>query len=163
MTRVLAHYGLLALFETRNALLWEQAFLICRSILLAVIALLGGTLWHLVLGLLAISLADAVSADVRLWRLIRHERGILPPGFINKMFGFGLLTIFDKVCAALGNGTVLLLVLAPQQSATTIALLALAIDLVTKLVGVTVMPMGNLVAPYLSHTSDDPAARCHRH
>jgi O-antigen/teichoic acid export membrane protein len=159
MTRVLAHYGLLALFEIRNALLWEQAFFICRSILLAVIALLGGTLWHLVLGLLAISLADSVSADVRLWRLIRHERGILPPGFINKTFGFGLLTIFDKVCAVLGSGTMLLLVLAPQQSATTIALLALAIDLVAKLVGVTVMPMGNLVAPYLSHTSDDPAAQ----
>jgi O-antigen/teichoic acid export membrane protein len=156
MTRVLAHYGLLALFETRNALLWEQAFLICRSILLAVIALLGGTLWHLVLGFLAISLADAVSADVRLWRLIRHERGILPPGFINKTFGFGLLTILDKGCAVLGSGSVILLVLAPRHPATVIAFLALAVDLVAKVVSLTVMPMGNLVAPYLSHTSDDP-------
>jgi hypothetical protein len=33
------------------------------------------------------------------------------------------------------------------------------VDLVGKLVSVTVMPMGNLVAPYLSQTSDDAAAQ----
>jgi O-antigen/teichoic acid export membrane protein len=159
MTRVLAHYGLLALFETRKALLWEQAFLVCRAVVLAVIAMLGGTLWHLVLGLLAVSLADAVSADIRLSRLIRHERGTLPPGFIKKAHGFGLLTILDKACAGLGSSGFLLLVLAPSHPAGQIAFLALAADLVGKLLAVTVMPMGNLVAPYLSQTDDDPAAQ----
>jgi hypothetical protein len=70
-----------------------------------------------------------------------------------------LISVFDKTCAMLGSGTVMLLVLAPRQPAVVIAFLTLAIDLVGKLVSVTVMPMGNLVAPYLSKTSDDPAAQ----
>src|SRR5204862_7061260 len=57
------------------------------------------------------------------------------------------------------SGTVLLLVLAPNHPATTIALFTLAIDLVGKLVSLTVMPMGNLVAPYFSQTSDAPEAQ----
>jgi O-antigen/teichoic acid export membrane protein len=40
-----------------------------------------------------------------------------------------------------------------------VAFLALAADLTGKLVSLTVMPMGNLVAPYLSQMSDDPAVQ----
>jgi hypothetical protein len=39
------------------------------------------------------------------------------------------------------------------------AFLGLAVDLVGKLVSLTVMPMGNLVAPYLSQTGDAPEAQ----
>jgi O-antigen/teichoic acid export membrane protein len=75
---------------------------------------------------------------------------------MNRAQKFGLLTILDKSCAMLGSGSVVLLVLAPHHPAIVIAFLALAVDLVGKVVSLTVMPMGNLVAPYLSHTSDEP-------
>lgn len=159
LTKALAHYGLLALFETRKALLWEQAFLVSRAALLAGIALLGGGLWHLVGGLLAISVVEAVSADHRLWRLIGRERQPLPEGFVRRAQAFGLLTILDKACATLGSGPVLLLVLAPFHPSEELAFLALAIDVTGKLISLTVMPMGNLVSPYLSQVSDDPAAQ----
>ena len=159
LTRLLAHYGLLALFETRKALVLQQAFLVGRSALLATIAVLGGTLWHLIAGLLAVSVAEAVLADWLLWRQIGAERGPISPAFLNAAQKFGLLTILDKACAALGSGAVLLLVLAPYHPAGQIAFLALAADLVGKLVSVTVMPMSNLVGPYLSHLGDDAEAQ----
>ncbi len=159
LVRLLAHYGLTALFETRTALLLQQGFQIARSAALAGIALAGGNLAHIVAGLFVLSALEAVLVHRRLWRLIRAERAPLEPRFVNRAQGFGMLTIFDKACAMLGSGTVLLLLLAPNHPATTIAFLTLAVDLVGKIVGLTVMPMGNLVAPYLSHTSDAPEAQ----
>ncbi|MFO0969281.1 MAG: oligosaccharide flippase family protein [Gemmataceae bacterium] len=159
LTRGLAHYGMVALFETRRALLWEQAFLVSRSALLAVIALCGGGLWALVVGLLAINVVEAISADVRLMRFIGQERAPLPVGMLNKAQGFGLLTIFDKACAGLGSGPALLLLLRPFHPLAELAVLALAVELTSKLISLTVMPMSNLVAPYLSQAPDDPAAQ----
>ena len=159
LSRLLAFYGLLALFETRKALLLQQGFLVLRSLLLALIAVLGGGLWHLLSALLATTLLEAVIVDRQLWHLIGHERAPVSRSFINQAQKFGLLTIFDKACAALGSGSILLLVLAPHHSAEQIAFLGLATDLVGKLISLTVMPMGNLVAPYLSQTSDAPGAQ----
>ena len=159
LMRLLAHYGLVALFETKAALLLQQGFLVLRSVLLAVIAFTGGGLWLLVYTLFAVNVVEAAVVHGRLWQVIGRERAPLPEGFVNRAQGFGLLTIFDKACAMLGGGTMLLLVLAPNHPATTIALLTLAIDLAGKVTSLTVMPMGNLVAPYLSQTSDAPAAQ----
>ena len=159
LVRLLAHYGLIALFETRTALLLQQGFQIARSAMLAGIALAGGSLMHLVAGLFALAAIEAILVHRRLWRIIGGERAPVAAGFVNRTQGFGLLTIFDKACAMLGGGTVMLLLLAPNHPATTIAFLTLAIDLVGKVTSLTVMPMGNLVAPYLSQTSDDPAAQ----
>ena len=159
LVRLLAHYGLVALFETRTALLLQQGFQIARSAALAGIALAGGSLMHLVAGLFALAAIEAILVHRRLWRIIGGERAPVAAGFVNRAQGFGLLTIFDKACAMLGGGTVMLLLLAPNHPATTIAFLTLAIDLVGKVTSLTVMPMGNLVAPYLSQTSDDPAAQ----
>jgi O-antigen/teichoic acid export membrane protein len=159
LTRLLAHYGLLALFESKAALLFQQGFQITRSGTLALIALAGGRLMHLVLGLLAIACLEALLVHRQLWRIIRTERAPVSRAFVNRAQTFGLLTVFDKACAMLGSGTVLLLVLAPKQSAATMALLGLAVDLVGKIVSLTVMPMGNLVAPYLSYKTDDADAQ----
>ena len=159
LTRLLAHYGLLALFETKAALLLQQSFLVLRSVVLAVIALAGGGLLALVAALVAIAVLEALMVHRRLVRLIGEERAPLSTAFVNRAQKFGLLTVFDKACAMLGSGTVLLLVLAPHHPAATIAFLTLAVDLVGKLVSLTVMPMGNLVAPYLSQTSDAPDAQ----
>lgn len=159
LTRLLAHYGLLALFETKIALLLQQGFLVARSVVLALIALAGGGLLALVAAMLAIAGIEALIVHNRLWRLIGAERNAISTTFVNRAQKFGLLTIFDKACAMLGSGTVLLLVLAPNHPATMIAALTLAVDLVGKLVSLTVMPMGNLVAPYLSQTSDAPEAQ----
>jgi hypothetical protein len=156
LTKLLAHYGLLALFEAKTALLLQQGFLVLRSVSLAAIGLLGGGLAALVGALLAITILEALLVHWRLWRLIREERAPISTAFMNRAQKFGLLTIFDKGSAMLGSGSVILLVLAPRHPATVIAFLALAIDLVAKVVSLTVMPMGNLVAPYLSHTSDEP-------
>jgi O-antigen/teichoic acid export membrane protein len=154
LTRLLAHYGLLALLEAKTALLLQQGFLVLRAVALALIALAGGGLIELVTGLLVIAVFEAIVVHRRLWRFIGAERATVPNAFVNRAQTFGLLTIFDKACAMLGSGSVLLLVLAPNHPATTIAFLALAVDLVGKLVSLTVMPMGNLVAPYLSQTRD---------
>ncbi len=159
LTRLLAHYGLLALFETKTALLLQQSFLVLRSVVLALTALAGGGLFALVGGFLALTVIEAAIADHRFRRLVGTERGPLPAAFVNRAQRFGLLTIFDKACAMLGSGSVLLLVLAPHHPAAAIAFFTLAVDLVGKLVSLTVMPMGNLVAPFLSQTSDDPAAQ----
>lgn len=159
LLRLLAHYGLIALFETRTALLLQQGFHLTRSAALAGIALAGGGLVHLIAGLFALASLEAMVVHHKLARLIGTERAPVPDGFINRAQGFGLLTIFDKACAMLGSGTVILLVLSPTHPASSIALLVLAVDLVSKIVSVTVMPMGNLVAPYLSHTSDAPDAQ----
>jgi len=159
LTRLLAHYGLLALFEAKTALLLQQGFLVGRSFVLAVVTLLGGGLWALVAVFLASTVLEAAVVHHRLWRLIGAERTPLPDGFVNRAQGFGLLSVFDKACAMLGSGTVLLLVLAPGRSPVTMAFLGLAVDLVGKLVSLTVMPMGNLVAPYLSQTGDAPEAQ----
>ena len=48
LTKLLAHYGLLALFEAQTALLLQQGFLVLRSVSLAAIGLLGGGLAGLV-------------------------------------------------------------------------------------------------------------------
>lgn len=159
LTRLLAHYGLIALFEAKTALLLQQGFQIARAIALAAIALLGGRLPHLVAALLFLALLEAAIVHTRLWRFIRAEQAPMPAGFVNRAQRFGILTILDKAAAMLGSGSVLLLVLAPHHAAGTMALLGLAVDLVGKLVSVTVMPMGNLVAPYLSQTSDDANAQ----
>jgi len=156
LTKLLAHYGLLALFEAKTALLLQQGFLVLRSVSLAAIGLLGGGLAGLVGALLATTILEALLVHWRLWRLIREDRAPISTGFMNRAQKFGLLTIFDKSCAMLGTGSVILLVLAPRHPAIVIAFLALAVDLVGKVVSLTVMPMGNLVAPYLSHTSDEP-------
>ena len=159
LVRLLAHYGLLALFETRTALLIQQGFQIARSASLAAIALLGGNLIHLVIGLFTLAAIEGIIVNRKLWRIIRSEREPVETEFINRAQKFGLLTILDKACAMLGSGTVLMLVLGLEHSVASMALLGLAVDLVGKLVSVTVMPMGNLVAPYLSETSDDPSAQ----
>lgn len=159
LTRGLAHYGMVALFETRRAILWEQFFLVSRAGLLGAVALLGGSLWDLVAALLALHVLEAAWADWRLRRVIGAERAPLPPGFVNRAQGFGLLTLFDKACASLGSGLVLLLLLAPFHSALELALFALAVELTGKLISVTVMPMANLVSPYLSQVTDDAAAQ----
>jgi O-antigen/teichoic acid export membrane protein len=159
LTRLLAHYGLIALFETKSALLLQQGFQILRAAALAAIALAGGTLRELVLALLIIAIFEALLVHGRLWHFIGGERAPTPPGFVNRAQKFGLLTILDKGCAMLGGGAVLMLVLAPHHSVLSMALLGLAVDLVGKLVSLTVMPMGNLVAPYLSQTSDDAPAQ----
>lgn len=156
LTKLLAHYGLLALFEAKTALILQQGFLVLRSIALAAIGLLGGRLAALIGALVAITILEALLVHRRLWRLIREERAPISTEFVTRAQKFGLLTIFDKSCAMLGSGSVILLVLAPRHPATVIAFLALAVDLVGKVVSLTVMPMGNLVAPYLSHTSDVP-------
>ena len=156
LTKLLAHYGLLALFEAKTALLLQQGFLVLRSVSLAAIGLLGGGLAGLVGALLAITILEALLVHWRFWRLIREERAPISTQFMNRAHKFGLLTIFDKGCAMLASGSVILLVLAPHHPATVIAFLALAVDLVGKVMSLTVMPMGNLVAPYLSHTSDEP-------
>ncbi len=159
LTRLLAHYGLLALFETKTALLLQQGFQIARAVILSGIALAGGGLLALVVAMLALAAIEALTVHARLMKFIGEETAPLPPGFVNRAQRFGLLTIFDKACAMLGSGTVLLLVLAPDHPAATIAFLTLAVDLVGKLVSLAAMPMGNLVAPYLSHTSDEAAAQ----
>ncbi len=159
LVRLLAHYGLLALFETRTALLIQQGFQIARSAMLATIALLGGSVVHIVCGLFTLAAIEGIIVNRKLWRIIRTEREPVETEFINRAQKFGLLTILDKACAMLGSGTVVMLVLAPHHSVASMALLGLAVDLVGKLVSVTVMPMGNLVAPYLSETSDDPGAQ----
>jgi O-antigen/teichoic acid export membrane protein len=154
-----AHYGLLAVFEPKIALLYQQGFLVLRSVALALIALAGGTLAHLVVGLLAVHALQGFCVDRQLWKLIGTERATLAAAFVNRAQRFGLLAIFDKMCALLGSGMVLLLVLAPQQSAVQMAMLGLAVDLVGKLMSLTAMPMGNMVAPYLSRTSDAAEAQ----
>lgn len=159
LAKLLAHYGLLALFESRMALLLQQAFLILRSGALAAVGFAGGGLTVLVGTLLAVTCLEAGVVNARLWRIIAAERAPLPAAFVDRAQKFGLLTVFDKACALLGSGTVLLLVLAPQQPALVIAVLALAVDLVGKIVSLTVMPMGNLVAPYLGQAGDDAAAQ----
>jgi O-antigen/teichoic acid export membrane protein len=155
LARLLAHYGLVALFEVRKALGLQQAFLVGRSVVLAGIALLGGTLRELVAGLLAIALVEALLAHRLLWRLIGREQEPISSQFVDSAQKFGLLTIFDKACAALGTGSVLLLLLAPSHPAGQMALLALAADLVGKVSSITLMPMSNLILPYLSHVGDD--------
>lgn len=159
LTRGLAHYGMIALFETRSAVLWEQGFGVLRAIVIMGIALLGGALWHLVFGLLSLHVLEAACADRRLCRLIGQERDVLPTGFVRRAQAFGLLTVFDKVCANVGSGPVLLLVFAPFHEVGVLALLALAIEFTGKVISLTVMPMGNLVLPYLGQVSDDPAAQ----
>ena len=156
LTKLLAHYGLLALFEAKTALLLQQGFLVLRSVSVASIGLLGGGLGGFVGALLAITILEALLVHWRFWRLIREERAPISTQFMNRAQKFGVLTILDKSCAMLGSGSVVLLVLVPHHPAIVIAFLALAVDLVGKVVSLTVMPMGNLVAPYLSHTSDDP-------
>ena len=159
LLRLLAHYGLLALFEVRTALLFQQGFQIVRAFVLAAVALAGGTLAQIVIALLVVVTIEAVLVHSALWRQIRAERAPLPQGFMGRAQKFGLFTILDKGCAMLGGGSVVLLVLAPHHPATTVALLGLAVDLVAKIVSVTVMPFGNLVAPYLSQTSEEPEAQ----
>lgn len=159
LTRLLAHYGLVALFETKSALLLQQGFVVLRAVAVAAVALAGGGLLSLLVGMLLLTAIEALVVHRRLWGLIGTERAAVSTAFVNRAQSFGLLTIFDKACAMLGSGTVLLLVLAPQHPAATVAFLVLAVDLVGKLVSLTVMPMGNLVAPYLSQTGDDAQAQ----
>lgn len=159
LVRLLAHYGLLALFEARTALLFQQGFQIARAVALVAVVVAGGALPHIVTALLVIAALEAAFVQRALWPHIRAERAPLPDGFLGRAQQFGMFTILDKGCAMLGGGAVLLLVLAPHHPAASIALLGLAVDLVGKIVSLTVMPLGNFVAPYLSQKGDAPEAQ----
>ena len=161
LMRLLAHYGLLGLFETKPALIIQQGFLVLRAALLAVAGLMGAGLPVLLCVILSATFLEEAMVDRQLRRHIGGENGALPSGFVGRAQRFGLLTILDKACAMLGGGTMLVLVLAPRQSAAALAVLALAVDVVGKINALIVLPMGNLVAPYLSVTPDDPQLQAH--
>ena len=105
LTKLLAHYGLLALFEAKTALLLQQGFLVLRSVSLAAIGLLGGGLAGLVGALLAITILEALLVHWRFWRLVREERALISTQFMNRAQKFGVLTIVDKSCAMLGSAS----------------------------------------------------------
>jgi hypothetical protein len=161
LMRLLAHYGLLGMFETKPALLIQQGFLVLRAMVLALAGVMGAGLPVLLWVLLVTTVIEEVMVDRQLRRLIGEEDKALPDGFIRRAQRYGLLTILDKACAMLGGGTMLVLVLAPRQSAAALAMLALAVDVVGKINALIVLPMGNLVAPYLSATPDDPQLQAH--
>ena len=83
LLRLLAHYGLLAMFEVRAALLFQQAFQLARAVVLAAVALQGGRLGELVYALLVVITLEAVLVHTALWRQIRAERAELPPDSSN--------------------------------------------------------------------------------
>ena len=74
LVRLLAHYGLLALFEAKTALMIQQGFIVGRAILLAGIALAGGGLASLISALLVLGVIEAMVVNHRLWALIGREQ-----------------------------------------------------------------------------------------
>ncbi len=154
LLRNLGHYALLSMFEHRVALARQTLFAVGKSLVIAGVAILGGQTRWLVVALAVVSIGEAWVAHASVWSRIRNERAGLEPGFCRAAQSFGLFNLFDKTCANLGSGTFLLLIMGQQRNKIELAHLALGADLVGKIVSLAVMPIGNLVSPYLANVSD---------
>ncbi len=158
LTGQLAYCGLLGAFKHREALMLSQSFIILRSLALVVVAIMQPSVQWLVAALVAVAVVEAGWYHASITRHISTERAALPTGMVWMAWRHGLVTVYDKVTSAVGNGPFLLLVLAAYYTRIDLALLAIAAELVAKALSVTGMPAGNMVLPYLNSVSDIPVA-----
>ncbi len=157
--RLLGHYGLMALFDVRRGLMLQQGFAVGRALVAAGLAWTGFGL-EAVVGCWAVLVwVEAFCVHRCFLARVAGEDGPLPEGLLGRARVYGWMTILDKAGAMLGGGTVLLLVAAVRHEAASVAVLGLAFDLVGKCLGLTVLPMGNLVGPYLSRVGDGAEAQ----
>ena len=156
----LPHYGLMAMLEPGSALGLQHGFMVLRSVFSGVAGAVGAGVTG-VLGIwLGVALCEAWCFHWRFTARLPRDDAAPAPGFLREAVRYGLHSSLDKACAMLGGGGVLVLFFAARYGAGTraadLAYVALGYEVTGKILGLTVMPMANMVTPYLSRVAADP-------
>lgn len=151
----LSYYGLLGTFRHAEAMTISQVFTIMRSLFIAITAVVSQSLIVLVYVLVAIYIIEGLFYHFKIWKIFKTEQMPLSDKIINASQRHGLVTVFDKLTSAIGDGPFLLLVLAPFYGRPELAILSVATDTVKKALYITGLPMSYMVLPYLNNARDD--------
>lgn len=151
----LASNALLATFRHGRVLLTNQSMTIARALVLATLAGVLREPVALVAALLVLAAVEAWVLHYATVTQIGYERNPLPRGMGNAAQKHGLVALFDKLTTALSAGPFLLLVLAGVHGRSELAMLAIATDLLQKVLSVTGLPLSNIVMPMLNESRNN--------
>jgi hypothetical protein len=107
--------------------------------------------------LLIVAIIESLLLHNLVTKNFNDEKEPLPPGFATTAQSHGLVSLFDKMSTALAGGPFLLLILAGLYSRTDLALLAIATDLLQKVLSFTCLPISGFVLPLLHESRGDEA------
>lgn len=151
----LATSALLALFKHSQVLKLQQIVTLFRSATLIAVVWLFDNPVYLIFSLCVVATAEAIALHVMVASKIGTETKLLEPHVINLAQKHGLVSLFDKLSTALSSSSVLLIVLAGLHSRAELAVLAVATDLLQRLLGVTGLPLSNMISPLLAKSASD--------
>ena len=152
----LANTALVSAFYHRKALLLSQIMMIVRALVLLVLAGLLRNPINLIIALIFLASIESFIMHRFAAKVYGASRAPLPKGLVFTAQKHGMVSQFDKLTTALSSGSFLLIVLAASQSRTDLAMLAVATDLLQKLLSVVGLPLSNLVLPILNDSRADP-------
>ncbi len=138
----------------------QHGFLVFRSGASALGAMAGFGLPRILLIWIGIGLIELWCFHRKFLERLPKDRSVPEPGFLREAIRYGFQSSLDKAAAMLGGGAVLLLFFAARYGSgdrsKDLAFLALGYEVTGKILGLTVMPMANLVTPYLSRVTSIP-------
>jgi O-antigen/teichoic acid export membrane protein len=156
----LPHYGLMAMLEPGTALGLQHGFMVLRSVCSGFAGAAGAGVGGILGIWLGVALVEAWCFHRKFTARLPRDSAALSSGFVGEVVQYGLHSTLDKACAMLGGGSVLVLFFAARYGtgnpAADLAYVALGYEVTGKILGLTVMPMANLVTPYLSRVAADP-------
>jgi O-antigen/teichoic acid export membrane protein len=151
----LASSALLSIFRHRDVLLTNQCATITRALILTLLATILRKPTFLLVALFICGLVEAFILNSILMNYIGRERSVLPYDFVNASQKHGLVGVFDKSTSALSAGPFLILILAGSQAPIDLAMLAIACDLLQKVLSVSALPLSNIVMPIFNNSRND--------
>lgn len=152
----LASTAMLAAYRHGRVLLLSQSMMIARALILGVLASTIREPITLLEALLGVAMIEAILLHQTATAGFRRERDPLPKGMANSAQLHGLVAVFDKLTTALSGAPFLLLALAGVHGRGDLAMLAVAADLLQRVLAVVGMPISNLVLPMLNESRSNP-------
>ena len=151
----LANSALMAAFRHKRMLLLGQSMMVARAVTLGLLAGMLRQPVTLVVALLILATIESSMLHYTATSHFQQEQTPLPCGMANSAQAHGLVSLFDKLTTAFNSAPLLLLVLVGAHSRSELAMLAIASDLLQKLLAVVGMPISNLVYPMLNESRGD--------
>lgn len=154
----LASSALSTVFQHKQLLLLAQLMTVLRAACLASLAAILKEPVALLVALLLIATLESRLLHRAATKYFLGENSPLPLGFATAAQSHGLVSLFDKLTTSIAGGPFLLLVLAGVYGRAELALLAIATDLLQKVLSIAGLPITGLVLP-LMHESREDAVR----
>jgi O-antigen/teichoic acid export membrane protein len=151
----LANFALVSAFYHRNALLVSQIMMLVRAITLLILASFLREPIHLVMALIVLASIESVIMHRMVLKLYKKEDRPLEQTLATQAQKHGLVSQFDKLTSTLASGSFLIIALTASHERAELAMLAVATDLLQKLVSVIALPLSNLILPVLNDARQD--------